>query len=278
MLLMNVYRDSVIPITQFGGISMSGEFTNFNRQENWHCINAGMGGFVAQTSLPWGNRNPIAWRLSMKAGGVSSTSNNILGSGGASGTLHYGMPLLAVITGQGTISSALANIGMELLATITGDGGISSALGNLLAEISANMTASGGISSADMVAYLYAIASLSGSGTISSAQATGLGELLAIITGEGSVNPLLTGTGELSSTITSYGSLTPEGIRDSIWGAIAANYNIAGTMGAKLNSAASGGVDYNALAEAVWDAEVSGRTGSQAGNVLEKAKLIPALL
>jgi hypothetical protein len=52
-------------------------------------------------------------------------------------------------------------------------------------------------------------------------------------------------------------------------------------MGQKLNSAASGGVDYNALAEAVWDAEVSGRTGTEAGKVLEdvkkKANMIPGL-
>ncbi len=36
-----------------------------------------------------------------------------------------------------------------------------------------------------------------------------------------------------------------------VWSAVAANNNITGTMGAKLNTASSGGVDYQALAEAV---------------------------
>lgn len=46
--------------------------------------------------------------------------------------------------------------------------------------------------------------------------------------------------------------LTPEGIRYAIWNAIDSANNEPGTMGAKLNSAASGGVDYNALAIAIW--------------------------
>jgi hypothetical protein len=61
-------------------------------------------------------------------------------------------------------------------------------------------------------------------------------------------------------------------IAQEIWNAKATQYVSTGTMGQKLNNAASGGVDYNALAEAVWDAEVSGNTGNQAGKVLDDIK------
>lgn len=253
MLLMNVYRDSCIPITQFGGASMSGEFTNFQRQENWHCINAGQSGIVAQTGLPWGNLSPLCWRMPLKAGAISSTGSNILGSCSLSATGNYGMPLLAVIIGQGDISSAVANIGMAILAQITGQGDISSAEASLLAQISASLTSSGGISSANMQALLNALAELIGSGGISTANATGIGELLANIKGEGVSTATLAGIGELKAIITSYGSLTPEGIRDAIWSAVANNYNISGTMGQKLNNAASGGIDYDTLAKAVFE-------------------------
>lgn len=45
--------------------------------------------------------------------------------------------------------------------------------------------------------------------------------------------------------------LTPEGIRFAVWSSLATDNNIAGTMGQKFNSAASGWVDYDALADAV---------------------------
>jgi hypothetical protein len=41
---------------------------------------------------------------------------------------------------------------------------------------------------------------------------------------------------------------------DTAWGAIATNNNVSGTMGNKLNTASSGGVDLNALVDAVWGA------------------------
>lgn len=45
--------------------------------------------------------------------------------------------------------------------------------------------------------------------------------------------------------------MTPASITAAVWTAMAADYLAVGTMGAKLNSAASGGVDYAALAAAI---------------------------
>jgi hypothetical protein len=46
--------------------------------------------------------------------------------------------------------------------------------------------------------------------------------------------------------------MTPATITAAVWNAVSADYAAAGSMGAKLNSAASGGVDYTALGAAVW--------------------------
>jgi hypothetical protein len=53
---------------------------------------------------------------------------------------------------------------------------------------------------------------------------------------------------------TPFTELSPENLAREVWNAVAATYNAAGTMGAKLNTASSGGVDLSALADAVRDA------------------------
>lgn len=259
-LIMNVYRDSVIPFTQFGGTSMSSEFPNFNGEENWLTLFAGEGGFTNQTSMPDGNYHPVAWKMPLKGGSITARNK---------------------ISGTGTIT-ATGNLGYQILASLSGSGTISDALGTLIIDLVASITGEGTISNADMQAFLFALASLVGEGGITDADLEGLGELIAALEGAGVIVSTLVGEGELGAAITAYGALTPEGIRDAIWGAAATSYNVTGTMGAKLNSAAVGGIDYNALAEAVWDAEISGNTGNQAGKLLEdikkKSNLIPALV
>lgn len=47
-------------------------------------------------------------------------------------------------------------------------------------------------------------------------------------------------------------ALTPASITQAVLNAVAIDYNAAGSIGAKINSAASGGVDYTALGVAVW--------------------------
>lgn len=300
-LIMNTYRESSIPVTHFGGLVYSAERFNFFRQENFYCLNAGGAGYLSSASIPWGDRHPISFVLAMKAGGLASNTR-IIGSGSvSSATRTYGVAILANMQASGGISSALVGIGTAILAGISGNGGItgsitpgiailanitgsgtvSQAIGNLLSQIGATITGEGTINIPHLLGMLNALATLTGQGEVEEGDLTGIGELIAILDGYGLVSPTLTGTGELSSDIKAYGSLTPEGIRDSIWNAVASNYNTSGTMGQKLNSAAVGGVDYDALAEAVWDAEVSANTGSQAGKILDdikkKANMIPGL-
>lgn len=58
-------------------------------------------------------------------------------------------------------------------------------------------------------------------------------------------------TVNLSGT-TEIDSLTASSIASEVWNSLASSFNVAGTMGEKLNLAGSGGVDYDALRDAVW--------------------------
>jgi len=245
MLLMNVYRDSVIPITQFGGVTMSPEFTNFQRQENWIAIYAGQGGFTKLTSIPDGNYHPVTWRQPLNAGAITSRSK-IEGEGDLTANLNLGYQIVAALTGSGEISDAAATLIVNLIASISGDGTISSA---------------------SIEAFLFAVASLSGSGDISDADLEGVGALLAALTGLGVLTATLPATGSLSANILSYGDLTPEGLRDAVWNAIAAAYTSPGTMGEKMNNAASAGDP--------WSTTLPGSyTGSQAGKLLDQIQTL----
>lgn len=59
------------------------------------------------------------------------------------------------------------------------------------------------------------------------------------------------GLGYMNASTVDNSTLTPLSITNAVWSALAADYVAAGSMGNKLNSAASGGVDYSALAAAV---------------------------
>ncbi len=59
-------------------------------------------------------------------------------------------------------------------------------------------------------------------------------------------------TGNMQGSVTSFTPLSPESLAAAVWSALATDYNVANTMGNKLNLASSGGVDYNLLSQAVW--------------------------
>ena len=186
------------------------------------------GNYNALSATPDGHLSPSAWVLPKTAGGMSSR-NTINGA--------------ATATGNG-------NLGLPAAASLSGSGGITQALLALVVSAVANLSGSGTLT-AGIIGKLEAAAALAGSGNLAGA-AGALASMLVGLSGSGAAVGTPYASGSMSANIKGYGDLTPEGIRDSIWNALAANYNTAGTMGNKLNSAASGGVDYAALGEAVW--------------------------
>ena len=157
--------------------------------------------------VPSGYRHPAAWMMPQKPG-LLAARNTAIGSGG--------------------VSSATMQSGYNIDATITGSGGVDSTstfLG-LIVSLAATLTASGGISSASANAL---------------ATAAGLAELGATLTGSGGAVGNNTALMDITATIRGYGDLTPEGIRDTVWNAILANYPEAGTAGSTLASAGAAG-------------------------------------
>lgn len=219
---------------QFGGTSISG--SNMATVEGYRLrastrrnIFAGEAGMAGVASVPNGARHPMVWLMPIKTGGLTS-GGSIVGSGGASASAQSGYNIEAALTGSGDIPNTVS-IG-------------------LIVSIAAALTASGGITNAQTQALASIVASITGSGSVA-ATAAGLARIAANIAGSGVITANNTALMSIAATIRGYGDLTPEGIRDSVWNAILANYPNAGTAGKALSTAGSGGVDINALVAAI---------------------------
>lgn len=183
-------------------------------------------------AVPNGHLAPSAWLLPQSPGGLSSYSE---------------------VTGSGVATSSILAVKLAE-AGLTGSGDLT-AVGELIVSLLADMVGSGDITDADIKAFLQLAALLSGSGEVSDPTLTGLGALVAALLGDGTAaDSILTGRGAMAADIVVTGTgLTTANVGQAVWSALAAANNDAGTMGNKLNSAASGGVDYGALATAVWE-------------------------
>lgn len=86
---------------------------------------------------------------------------------------------------------------------------------------------------------------------------TGSGGLSMIVPFEGNGNITFTGSADLRGRCsmqgewTPYTELSPENLARAVWDALATQFNETGTMGSKLNTASSGGVDMGAMVDAV---------------------------
>jgi hypothetical protein len=161
------------------------------------------------------------------------------------------MASYSTIIGDGAVSANMI-LTLQAMAELIGSGDIEG-LGGLIVQLFADIAGSGEISDADMKAFLLMVASISGSGDIE-ADISALAQLISNLTGAGDSSSTLSGTGSMSADILSYGELTPEGIRDSIWNALSAQYDKTGTMGEKLNDAGSASNPWSETLEGTYTA------------------------
>lgn len=209
------------------------------------------GGQVEETSsVPEGAFPGAAIIPPLVSGGMSAANNATDISTTAAGNVLAGGPV------EGSAVAAFTQAGsLALQVTLAGDGTIT-------------------VSQSGEMALTIALA---GNGT---ASITGTGGLSMIVPFDGAAAFALTGAANLkgnlalAGNITPFTELSPQSLADAVWSALSAGYVTTGTMGAKLNSAASGGVDYLAMAEAVrtelaaelarLDAAISSRQASGA--------------
>jgi len=168
-----------------------------------------------------------AWLLAVEAGGLAGRTSIAVDATG-SGTM--GLPA----SGSASITFTVADAAGELI-----------------------VSGSGAASFAVSVADALATASINGSGAASFTVTAAPAQLGALADGAGIASFTVTGTlipyaiGHMEGSTEDASVLTTQSIATAVWSALAAVSNDAGTMGAKLNTASSGGVDYAALADAV---------------------------
>ena len=94
---------------------------------------------------------------------------------------------------------------------------------------------------------------------------------VADIIGTGSMTGTPKGRAYMSATITPFTELSPEGLATAVWNSVAAQFNVAGSMGNKLNSASAAGDP--------WTAELPGLYASgSAGAFLSEARAASILV
>ena len=95
-------------------------------------------------------------------------------------------------------------------------------------------------------------ATITGVGTLTPDSEMGA-TLSVTITGSGSMQGTVRGVGRMGAVIDAGARPSAFDIAQEVWQSQKSAYNAPGTMGNALNNASTGGVDYNALATAVWN-------------------------
>lgn len=164
-----------------------------------------------------GSEPPYAFMLADKGGELSSTTL-ISGATSVVTNLTKGIGVATSIAGSGNLVNPSLSLVILLAASILGASTLSASLVGKL-EMASAMAGSGNLTSAlSLIANV--VTEMSGSGTVS---ATAFG------------------TADMSATFSSSSTLSPENLAAAVWNSVAAAFNTAGTMGNKLNSAASAG-------------------------------------
>jgi len=220
--------------------SVAGFNANFRVERSWHgraqlrnlWMGQGTYGLAQRAGgYPATAEGSDSWSMPNKAGGLAARTE-VFGSSVMTASNIEPIKLLAAdILASGDLTS-FASLITSFSAELSGSGDLAGDL-RLASGLAANLAGSGDISAS--LGLIVAIeAALSGTG--------------------GATGSNLTGFASIAANILSYGELTPEGIRDSVWNAVAASYNAAGSMGEKVNDAGSASNPWTEVVESGYTA------------------------
>lgn len=234
-----------------GGITDPTRWRTSGVLMNFYTGDHNVSGQTEKSSFSNGYNPPYSWVLAPKSGGISS---------------------ILRISGSGSITLNLA-AGKNIVASLSGNGSLTAGL-DLIISLASSLSGTGSISSASLNAPLQLAASLSGSGSVS-AQLNALGNLVSALIGSGAIDADIYALANMEADITPFTTLSPENLAASVWNAVAADFNISGTTGEKLNAAGTAGDP--------WTTDLTGyNTADTAGKIVKdinnNSKLIPALL
>lgn len=221
MLLRNGLSSNSSPLTLLG---IQG--WHFFRDDQQLFKNAGGFGLGKRMSIPHGHGPYNALSLPKTAGDMSFYA---AASGTMTGTLIPSYPMSINLTGAGSLAATGALI-VSMLLAMSGQGSLS----------------------ASITGYLNMSCDLDGNGDLEAGM-EGIASMMVGMLGEGTIEATIAAYGnmEIDMVVTGAG-LTTSNVGAAVWGAIASQFTDSATMGGKLNTASSGGVDLNALADAVW--------------------------
>lgn len=171
---------------------------------------------IKRDGFPTGSNPPYAIVMGDK-GGLISSSNTISGVSSTSISMAMGLAAQSALSGSGDLTGGLS----------------------LVIQLACGILAEGDIS-ASLVGKLEMASALAGQGDLEASLGL-IAFVVSEITGSGSVEGTFYGTASLAADISSSSTLSPENLAAAVWNSIAASFNTAGTMGAKMNSAASAG-------------------------------------
>jgi hypothetical protein len=185
--------------------------------------------FTQKAGTPDGTEHPVCWIMPNK-GGAMSAQTTVNQDNTIAANLQKGINMEATMTQDGSITAAALSMITSMTANMTNANTLTGGM-QLTMNLAANMVQEGQIDAA-LGLIAWCSSNMAQTADMSASN--------------------LRGTLNMEASIVSYGELTPEGLRDAVWSAVLANYPVTGTAGNTLALAGSGGVDYTALANAVW--------------------------
>jgi hypothetical protein len=227
-----------------GGINNIFGYCKASTWYNFYTGGAAISGETQKSSFPNGYTNYNAWLLAFVSGGIGSINSiesafsysNANLAGGVNGTADL------------SASFAITNANLGLIVSATAD---------LLSSFNV---------SADIVGQLNMSASLAFSGNIV-ASLSALGNAVADLNASFDFSATPYASGDMSADISTTVTLSPENIAAAVWNSIAASFNTAGTMGNKMNSAASAGDPWGTVLPGSY-------LSTEAGGILAEIQLL----
>jgi len=240
-LLTNGYRD-VIGVFRIYGATISNNAYpyiargNYDRTGMKRNLTAGEGITDDKVGVPLGY-GMKGWIMPQKAGMISARTEGI--------SLDTTASILAGKALEGSVTLTIT--------TNTPDGQLVSTVQAGGAPASFSITTNTPLLTASISGDGEAIFTITFANAILGAEANITGEVVVTLTG--ALTPYAIGIMEGSTVDNSV--LTSDTIAAAVWSAVAAQFNETGSMGNKLNAASSGGIDTEALANAIATAVVA---------------------
>ena len=242
---------AVGPYTAFPGRTI-GAVSGIAQQTDmlplWSAKRNQTAAFGTLAAIPDGTTHPVSWLMALRAGRISSRNATVTFTVNGSGTMAR--PAVGSTSITFDVPAAL----LELIVSADGNISISFSLSATLAAavpLAGDSSITFTVNNATLGAIIDAVANSSFQFILAGTQ---------------------TAIGNLAGDITPFTPLSPQSLAGAVWAALSADYNATGTMGNKLNSAASAGDPWSTALPGSYAAGEAGYIlGSQ---VLTEADLV----